>query len=388
MSNFEFVARPAARPFRRTLFSGAEWSRLALLYGFIGLLHVVGWGTYLHYAVGHPQLVGLGFVAYMFGLRHAFDADHIAAVDDTVRFMLQKGRKPLGVGFFFSLGHSTVVVVLAVGVAFAATAVKTALPQLQTLGSIIGAGVSGTFLWIIGVLNLLVLLDILKVWEKAKSGSHSHAHLEALLQKRGLLNRLFGGRLQRLMNHSWQMYPLGLLFGLGFDTASEVGLLAMTAGASAGDLPLAAVLCLPLLFAAGMTVMDTTDGVLMCKAYDWAFLNPLRKIFYNITTTGLSVAVALVIGTIELLQVLIGILQIRGPFFDRIAALDFGVLGYVIVGMFLLAWALSVAYWKLGRMEQRTSLQVGPHIHIHAHADGSRHSHDHLHSQRRMTRCL
>jgi high-affinity nickel-transport protein len=342
---------------------------------------VVGWGTYLHYAVGHPQLVGLGFVAYMFGLRHAFDADHIAAVDDTVRFMLQKGRKPLGVGFFFSLGHSTVVVVLAVGVAFAATAVKTALPQLQTLGSIIGAGVSGTFLWIIGVLNLLVLLDILKVWEKAKSGSHSHAHLEALLQKRGLLNRLFGGRLQRLMNHSWQMYPLGLLFGLGFDTASEVGLLAMTAGASAGDLPLAAVLCLPLLFAAGMTVMDTTDGVLMCKAYDWAFLNPLRKIFYNITTTGLSVAVALVIGTIELLQVLIGILQIRGPFFDRIAALDFGVLGYVIVGMFLFAWALSVAYWKLGRMEQRTSQQVGPHIHIHAHADGSRHSHDHLHSR-------
>jgi high-affinity nickel-transport protein len=380
VSNFEFIARPAARPSRRILFSRAEWSRLGLLYGFIGLLHLVGWGTYMHYAMRHPQLVGLGFVAYMFGLRHAFDADHIAAVDDTVRYMLKKGQKPLGVGFFFSLGHSTVVFVLAIGVAFAATAVKAALPQLQTLGAIIGAGVSGTFLWIIGILNLLVLLDILKVWKKAKTGTHSHAHLEALLQKRGLLSRLFGGRLQKLMNHSWQMYPLGLLFGLGFDTASEVGLLAMTAGASAGDLPFPAVLCLPVLFAAGMTVMDTTDGVLMCKAYDWAFLNPLRKIFYNMTTTGLSVAVALVIGTIELLQVFIGILRIRSPFFDVIAGLDFGVLGYVIVGMFLLAWALSVAYWKLGHMGQRTSLQLGPHVHSHAHADGSRHSHDHLHS--------
>ncbi len=381
MSNFEFIARLAARPSRRILFSGVEWSRLALLYGFIGLLHVVGWGTYMHYAVRHPPLVGLGFVAYMFGLRHAFDADHIAAVDDTVRYMLQKGQKPLAVGFFFSLGHSTVVFALAIGVAFAATAVKAALPELQTLGAIIGAGVSGTFLWIIGILNLLVLLDILKVWRKAKAGTHSHSHLEALLNKRGLLSRLFGGRLQGLVNHSWQMYPLGLLFGLGFDTASEVGLLAMTAGASAGDLPLPAVLCLPVLFAAGMTVMDTTDGVLMCKAYDWAFLNPLRKIFYNMTTTGLSVTVALVIGTIELIQVFIRILEIRGPFFDAIARLDFGVLGYVIVGMFLLAWALSVAYWKLGHMEQRAFAQLGPHAHIHTHADGSRHSHDHLHSQ-------
>jgi high-affinity nickel-transport protein len=381
VSNVEVVARPAAGPSRRIVFSGAEWSRLALLYGFIGLLHVVGWGTYMHYAVRHPPLVGLGFVAYMFGLRHAFDADHIAAVDDTVRYMLQKGQKPLAVGFFFSLGHSTVVFALAIGVAFAATAVKAALPELQALGTIIGAGVSGTFLWIIGILNLLVLLDILKVWKKARTGTHSHAHLEALLKKRGLLSRLFGGRLQGLVNHSWQMYPLGLLFGLGFDTASEVGLIAMTAGASAGDLPIPAVLCLPVLFAAGMTVMDTTDGVLMCKAYDWAFLNPLRKIFYNLTTTGLSVAVALVVGTIELLQVFVGILEIRSPFFDAIAKLDFGVLGYVIVGMFLLAWALSVAYWKLGHLEKRTFVQLGPHAHIHTHADGSRHSHDHLHSK-------
>jgi high-affinity nickel-transport protein len=378
--NFEFIARPAARPAPRNLFSRAEWGRLALLYGFIGLLHVLGWGTYLHYAEHYPQLVGLGFVAYMFGLRHAFDADHIAAVDDTVRFMLQKGKKPLGVGFFFSLGHSTVVLGLAIGIAFAATAVKAGLPQLKSIGAMIGAGVSGSFLWIIGIVNLLVLLDILKVWRTARTGTHSHAHLEALLQKRGLLNRLFGGRLQKLMNHSWQMYPLGLLFGLGFDTASEVGLLAMTAGASAGDLPVPAVLCLPVLFAAGMTVMDTTDGVLMSKAYNWAFLNPLRKIFYNITTTGLSVAVALLVGTIELIQVFIGILDLHGPVSDFVAAINFGALGYVIVGMFLLAWASSVAFWKLGRLEQRFSIYNAPHVHSHVHSDGSEHSHDHLHS--------
>src|SRR6202051_2659697 len=179
MSDFVYVAGPVNRLSSRLLFSPAEWLRLAGFYGFITGLHLLGWGLYLHYAGQYPHLVGLGFAAYVFGLRHAFDADHIAAVDDTVRFMLQKGRQPLGVGFFFSLGHSTVVLALAIGIAFAATAVKTELPQLQNLGTVIGAGVSGTFLWIIGILNLLVLLDILKVWQRAKSGTHSHAHLEA-----------------------------------------------------------------------------------------------------------------------------------------------------------------------------------------------------------------
>jgi high-affinity nickel-transport protein len=379
VSDFEFIARPATRPASRIIFSRTEWARLGGLYGFIAILHIVGWGTYLHFAARYPQLVGLGFVAYMFGLRHAFDADHIAAVDDTVRFMLQKGKRPLAVGFFFSLGHSTVVLALAAGIAIAAGAVRAELPQLKDLGAVIGTSVSGLFLWIIGLLNLLVLLDILKIWHTAKSGLHSHAHLETLLRKRGLLNRLFGGRLQNLMNHSWQMYPLGLLFGLGFDTASEVGLLAMTAGASAGDLPIPAVLCLPVLFAAGMTVMDTTDGVLMTKAYDWAFLNPLRKIFYNITTTGLSVAVALGVGTVEIMQVLISLLGLHGTFFDFVATLDFGVLGYIIVGMFLLAWGLSVAIWKFGRVEQRYSMYAGAHSHTHTHDGGVAHSHDHLH---------
>jgi high-affinity nickel-transport protein len=193
------------------------------------------------------------------------------------------------------------------------------------------------------------------------------------------MNRLFGGRLQKTLSHSWQMYPVGLLFGLGFDTASEVGLLALTAGASAGNLPIPAVLCLPILFAAGMTLMDTTDGVLMSKAYNWAFVNPLRKIFYNLTTTSLSVVVALLIGTIQLAQVLIDVLGLDGPVADFIAALEFGVLGYVIVGLFLVAWGLSVALWKFRRIEERYGGPSVMHSHPHSHGDGIVHSHRHLH---------
>ena len=370
----------AASPPRTHLsFTGAEWLRLAGFYGFIGVLHLVGWGLYLEHAAHNPALVGLGFAAYMFGLRHAFDADHIAAVDDTVRFMLQRGQRPLGVGFFFSLGHSTVVLALAVGIAFAAAAVKQDLPGLRVIGGLVGAGVSGVFLWVIGILNLLVLLDILKIWRQARSVGHNHAHLEQLLQQRGLLNRLFGGRWRGALTHSWQMYPLGLLFGLGFDTASEIGLLAMTAGASAGDLPIGAVLSLPILFAAGMSVMDTTDGVLMSKAYNWAFLNPLRKIFYNLVTTSLSIAVALVIGSVELAQVLINLLDLRGRLSDFIVGLDFGKLGYVIVGMFLLCWGLSVAIWKLGRMDAREVAEAPAHSHGHAHDGNAAHAHEHVH---------
>ena len=379
MSEYVYVPRIAAPGRRLLTFTSAEWLRLAGLYGSIAALHALGWSLYLYYAADHPALVGLGLVAYMFGLRHAFDADHIAASDDTVRYMLQKGRRPLGVGFFFSLGHSTVVLALAIAITLAAALVKQDLPELKNIGGILGASVSGTFLWIIGVLNLLVLLDILGVWKKAKAGTHDHTHLEELLLRRGLLNRLFGGRLPKMLNHSWQLYPLGLLFGLGFDTASEVGLLAMTAGASAGNLPVPAVLCLPILFAAGMSLMDTTDGVLMSKAYNWAFVNPLRKIFYNLTTTAISIVVALVIGTIELMQVLIGMLDLHGPFFDFVAGLEFGVLGYLIVGLFLVAWVLSVAWWKFGRIEERYGEPSPMHSHPHSHNGGVQHSHRHLH---------
>jgi nickel/cobalt transporter (NiCoT) family protein len=347
------TSQPRAKGRGQIFFSAVEWIRLGGLFGVVALLHGLGWGLYVYFVTRYPPLVGLGLAAYLFGLRHAFDADHIAAIDDTVRYMLQNGRKPLGVGFFFSLGHSTIVMALAIAIAFAATAAKRNLPQLQNIGGVIGAGVSGVFLWIIGILNLLVLLDLLKTWEHAKNDRHIHVAVDVLLAQRGLLNRLFKGRLPKLMNHSWQMYPLGLLFGLGFDTASEIGLLAMAAGASAGDLPIPAVLSLPILFAAGMTFMDTADGVLMSKAYGWALLNPLRKIFYNVTTTGLSVAVALVIGSVEILQVLIHVLGLRGRLLDIVAQLEFGRLGYVIVGLFVLAWVASLGVWKLGGIEER-----------------------------------
>ncbi|WP_219918612.1 HoxN/HupN/NixA family nickel/cobalt transporter [Rhodanobacter sp. PCA2] len=359
-------------------FDAGERLSLLGLYGFIALLHAIGIGTLLYYRDSHPALLGLGFAAYMFGLRHAFDADHIAAVDDTVRYMLQNGRNPLGVGFFFSLGHSTIVLALALALAFAAATVASELPQMREIGGIIGMSVSGLFLWLIGLLNLRVLLDMLQVWKQARSGTHDHAHLEGLLAQRGFLNRLFGGRLTKFIRHSRQMYPLGLLFGLGFDTASEIGLLAMTAGAASGNLPVPATLALPVLFAAGMSLMDTTDGVLMTKAYDWAFVNPLRKIFYGLATTTLSVVVALAIGSVELLQVAIERFGWRGPLLDRIATLDFGVLGYIVVAMFLLAWALSVAIWKFGRLEQRIGTPA-LHAHEHVHADHTRHRHEHFH---------
>jgi high-affinity nickel-transport protein len=379
VADLTYIRASASRRTAKIAFTRDEWRRLGGLYAVIALLHLTGWGLYLHYAGDHPALVGLGFTAYMLGLRHAFDADHIAAIDDTVRFMLQRGERPLGIGFFFSLGHSTIVLALAVGVAFAATAVRDHLPAWKDVGGLVGAGVSGTFLWIIGIVNLLVLLDILGVWRSARKGSHDHAHLEVLLRKRGLLTRLCGPHVERLLTKSWQMYPLGVLFGLGFDTASEVGLLALTAGASAGNLPLAGVVAMPILFAAGMSLMDTSDGVLMAKAYDWAFLNPLRKIFYNVTTTSLSVVVALVIGTIELWQVLIALLHLRGPVADAVAGLDFGMLGYVIVGLFLFGWGLSVALWKFGRLERRELASVALHRHPHAHGGASPHVHHHVH---------
>src|SRR6266700_2811455 len=334
------------------LFTPAEWGRLGGMYGFVVLLHVLGWGLFVEVASKYPAFAGAGVLAYTFGLRHAFDADHISAIDDTTRFMLQKGKRPLGVGFFFSLGHSSIVLALCLGLAVAAQAIESHIADFQRVGGTIGASVSGVFLWLIGILNLIVLLEIIKLWRQVKTGSYHREHLEELLLQRGLVNRLLGGRAQRFINHSWQLYPLGLLFGLGFDTASEIELLVLTGGVATQKVSFLAVLSLPILFAAGMSLMDTTDGALMSKAYGWAFSSPLRKIWYNITTTSLSVAVALLIGSIEILQVVSGRLGWKGAFFDFLNdKLDFGVLGYIIVGMFLLAWIGSVLLWKVRRVE-------------------------------------
>ena len=363
---------PAAR--RRMIhFERDEKVRVGLLLGAVLALHVIGFGLFEHYnsqakyhqianSKGTLLYAGAGALAYVFGLRHAFDADHIAAIDDTTRLLLQKGRQPLAVGFFFSLGHSSVVFGLSFGIAIAAKQAASFQSSFAGTGGIIGASVSGLFLYIIAAFNFVILMGIIKTWKQVKRGSYSPDQLDALLAQRGLMNRIFKGRYNKFLNHSWQMYPIGFLFGLGFDTATEVGFLALSATAATAavgsgvTLPPLAIIALPIIFAAGMSLMDTFDGIFMCKAYSWAFTNPLRKIFYNISTTGLSIFVAFVVGTIELVSVITtkAGLSHTEPF-ASISSIDLNKIGYFIVGIFLLTWLGSVAIWKLGKLEQRYS---------------------------------
>ena len=337
----------------RAALTREEWWRLGGFAGGVAFLHVLGFGLFLYYARTNPALAGLGSLAYTFGLRHAFDADHIAAIDNTTRKFLSEGRRPLGVGFFFSLGHSTIVLALAIGLAVAAKAVHAGMPALQTYGGLIGTSVSGVFLLLIALLNLAVLLDIVRVFREMKTGCYDRDRLEQRLLDRGFMNRLFIGRLAGMVRRSWHMYPLGLLFGLGFDTASEVGLLALAAGVATHEVPFLAVLSLPILFAAGMCLMDTIDGAFMSKAYDWAFANPVRRVYYNITVTGLSVGVALAIGGVELLQVLADRLPLDGGFWSFVDRIDFGALGYAIVALFVLTWVSAALLWRVRRIEER-----------------------------------
>jgi len=330
-----------------------EWLRLSGFGVAILLLHLVGWGLFLYYARDNPALAGLGSLAYTFGLRHAFDADHIAAIDNTTRKFLQDGKRSLGVGFFFSLGHSTIVFSLAAGLAIAAQTVNSRIPGLQSIGGYIGTLVSGTFLLLIGVLNLVVLLDILGVFRQLRRGAYNEQKLDEALQSQGLMSRLFLRRVGDRIDASWKMYPLGVLFGLGFDTASEIGLLAIAAGVATHDVPFLAIISLPLIFAAGMCLMDTADGAFMSQAYGWAFSNPIRKIYYNITVTSLSVAVALVIGMIEVLQVTAAKFSLNGGFWAFLESLDFGKVGYVVLGLFVATWTFSVVLWKTRRVEER-----------------------------------
>jgi nickel/cobalt transporter (NiCoT) family protein len=336
-----------------TAFTRSERLRLAGFGMAVAGLHVLGWGLYLYCSRGNPTLAGLGALAYTFGLRHAFDADHIAAIDNTTRKLLQEGRRSLGVGFFFSLGHSTIVLALTAGLAIGANTASSTIPTFQHYGGYVGASVSGMFLWIIGILNLIVLVDILRIFFDMRARELDGDRLERRLLDRGLMNRFFLGRVSRRIQTGWHMYPLGILFGLGFDTASEVGLLAISVGVATHDVPFLAVLSLPILFAAGMSAMDTADGVFMSHAYGWAFSNPIRKVYYNITVTTLSVVVALAIGTIELLQVLSAKLSLTGGPWDWLNGLDFGRIGYGIVAAFVLTWAVSVVVWKKARIEER-----------------------------------
>jgi high-affinity nickel-transport protein len=300
--------------------------------------------------------LGTGITAYTLGLRHAFDADHIAAIDNTTRKLMAEGRRPMSVGFFFSLGHSTVVFVLALlfaaGIKALGGQVRDSHSQLHGVAAWIGSGVSGTFLYVIAAVNVVVLWGVIRVFVDMRGGRYDESELERKLAARGIMNRLLG-RQTRFMSRPWHMYPLGLLFGLGFDTASEVALLFLAAGAASAGLSFHAIMCLPVLFAAGMSLLDTIDGSFMTFAYGWALSEPVRRVFFNIVITGLSVAVALFIGTVELAGLLAQKLGAEGGFWSWVEHVNVNLLGFVIVGMFALTWAIAMAVWRFGHIEER-----------------------------------
>ena len=331
--------------------------RVGILYGGLIAFNVVMWGLTLLASLQYPIILGIAAIAYGFGLRHAVDPDHIAAIDNTTRKLMHEGQRPVATGFFFSIGHSTIVILLSITLAFATSYIKTNLPQFKATGSIIGTAVSAIFLLVIGTINLVVMVDVYRQFRRVKAGEqYDDQSLDDYLANRGLLARMFRPAL-KLVDRSWKMYPVGVLFGLGFDTASEVGLLAITAGFGAsGQVPAFYIILFPLLFAAGMSLIDTTDGVLMLGAYGWAFVKPIRKLYYNLNITGISVIVALVIGLIEALQVIgvetggitgSGDAQAgNGPFWSLVHSLDISKLGFVIIGIFVVAWVGSTVYYR------------------------------------------
>ena len=339
-----------------------DWWQTAGLLGVVAAMHIVAFGALFlfiaprHYAAGTQVFgVGLGITAYTYGLRHAFDVDHIAAIDNTTRKLMADGQRPKAVGFWFAMGHSTIVFVMAALVAAGARLVAALVSDdssaHRTLG-LIGTLTSGGFLYLIGALNLVALVGIFKVFTALRRGEFDEQHLERALQSRGLMNRVLG-RLNRLITRPGQMYPLGILFGLGFDTATEVALLVLAGSGAAAGLPWYAILVMPLLFASGMSVLDTLDGLFMNVAYDWAFANPIRKVYYNLSITGLSVAVALLVGTIELVAVVHDRAGLRDPVTGWIAGISLNNVGFMIVGIFIVVWAVAIGYWRIAHVEQR-----------------------------------
>ncbi|MFE3188532.1 HoxN/HupN/NixA family nickel/cobalt transporter [Nocardia sp. NPDC059240] len=348
-----------------------DWSvrsQTAGLVAVVGSLHLAAWGLLIfavlphHYVVGTQIFgVGLGLTAYTLGLRHAFDADHIAAIDNTTRKLMTDGKRPVSVGLWFALGHSTVVAVLAALLSLGVHVTNTLLDDNSstraTLGTI-GTLLAGTFLYAIAILNLVALRSITKTWRQLRRGQFDAVELDKILASRGFVNRLLSG-LTRSISRPGQMFAVGLLFGIGFDTATEVALLVLAGNGAAGGLPWYAILVVPLLFAAGMALLDTLDGAFMAVAYRWAFANPARKIFYNATITGLSVAVALLIGTIELVGVLHDDLELGDPITTAISGLNLNNVGFAIVGLFVVIWAVAIGYWRLTDAEGRIDTRLG-----------------------------
>jgi len=340
-----------------------EWRRIFAMFGFIALLHLLGallmWrATSGHYRLSNGTLFGWGTaaLAYTLGMRHAFDADHISAIDNTTRKLMSEGKRPLAVGFFFSLGHSSVVAALAILLNFGIKALGVQLndknSSLHHYTGLIGTSVSGAFLMLIAILNLVILLSIVKVFSAMRKGLYNEEELEKHLNSRGLLMRFFGP-IARRIDASWKMYPLGILFGLGFDTATEIGLLVLAGSSVIAGLPWWAILSLPFFFAGGMSLLDTIDGSFMNFAYGWAFSQPVRKVYYNIVITGLSVTVAFFVGGLELLQVLANQLNLNGGFWNYAISFNLNSAGYIIVGLFVVIWAFALALWRFGKIEER-----------------------------------
>ncbi len=320
---------------------------LSLLIAANVLFWLLTWNASHTYAI----LIANGLLAYGFGLRHAVDADHISAIDNTTRKLMQEGKKPIGVGFFFSLGHSTIVVLLCAAVALSTAYVTAHLPQWKNVGGIVGTVISGCFLYLIGIINLIVMIDLFKAFKRVASGeNYDDLDVDQYLANRGLIGRFFRP-LFRMVSKSWHMYLIGFLFGLGFDTATEVGLLAIASHPGQAGMPFWTIMLLPALFTVGMCLVDTSDGILMLGAYGWAFIKPVRKLYYNLCITLLSVLVAFVVGTYELLQVVQGQFKLHGSFWDLVGRLNFDNLGFVIIGTFVIGWLVSMLVYKWKKYE-------------------------------------
>ncbi len=341
----------------------SEWARVSGMAFTVVGLHILGWAMLAlalghHYRISKTEVfgVGTGILAYTLGMRHAFDADHIAAIDNTTRKLVNEDKRPLSVGFFFSLGHSSVVFILAVilnfGIRSLDSAVSNNSSALHRTTGIIGTSISGTFLYLIAALNVVVLISIVKVFREMRGGAYDDEELERQLNSRGLMNRFFGP-LARRIDTPWKMYPIGILFGLGFDTATEVALLVLAGSAVVGGLPFYAILSLPIIFAAGMSLFDTIDGCFMNFAYDWAFAKPIRKVYYNLTITGLSVFVAFFIGTIEILGLIGQEENLGGSFWHFFQTFNINTAGFFIVGVFIVTWAVALSIWRFGRIEAK-----------------------------------
>jgi nickel/cobalt transporter (NiCoT) family protein len=358
----------------RTAMAAREWGRVTAMFAFILAINVAGWGIFVidvmphhfdYHGVGGTRGLGVGLgvaiTAWFLGFRHAFDADHISCIDNTTRKLMADGKRPLGTGFFFSFGHSTVIMAVGVGITMAARAVFGAMVDpnsaYETAGGAIGTALSAGFLYLIALLNLIVLSGIFKVFREMRNGSYDEVELERQLQARGLMYRFFG-RFMKSINHTWQLYFVGLVFGIGFDTATEVVLLAATAYAAIQGLPYYAVLALPFLFSGGMMLFDTLDGLFMNFAYGWAFARPVRKVYYNLVITGLSIGAAFIIGSIELLGVLTTEAHLHGAFWNTMAGFNINVAGFCIAGLFIIVWAVAITYWRMGNVEDRWSTNL------------------------------